>query len=186
MNEETKNIYEIAETGHWKELFPKKNMVLGSHNLNDGEEICAVINRIEKGVEIATGRKGDPIAVINLIHFEDIPKVPPMTLNVGNARILESLYGEKYQEWSGKAIQIYKGPVKAVGGGMTTGLKIRPTKPNMGEPIDKYIDQLKACKKMDQLAKCYGSIPKHLKAAGTDSAKKLMIVKDQMKESCDA
>ena len=34
-------VYEPSQTTHWKNLFPNKTMLLGSHNLNEGEELVA-------------------------------------------------------------------------------------------------------------------------------------------------
>lgn len=185
-NQETNIIYEPTPTGHWKELFPKKNMVLGSHNLEEGEEIIAVIDHIESDVEIKTGRKGDPTAMINLIHFDKDKKIAPMALNVGNAKIIAGLYGEKYTGWPGKAIQVYSGTVRCPTGGMTKGLCVRSTKPNMGEVVDTYLTQLRACLTMAQLQESFGNIPPYLKAAGSDTAGKLNDVKDEMKEKVEA
>ena len=32
-------IYEPSKTTHWRNLFESKSMLLGSHNLNEGEEL---------------------------------------------------------------------------------------------------------------------------------------------------
>ncbi len=181
-----KTIYEAGPKGHWKDLFPKKNMVLGTHHLDDGEEIIAIIDHIEKDIEIKTGRKGDPTALINLIHFDPTKNIMPMALNVGNSKIIAALYGDKYAGWYGHAIQIYSGEVRCPTGGMTQGLCVRSKKPNVGQPIDMYIKQLKACRTMEQLAENWKNIPIYLKDAGTETAEKLNVVKDEMKGQVSA
>ncbi len=95
-----KTVMQVNATGHWKELFPKKNMLLGSHNLNDNEILIAHIDRVEIGeYKNQVGEtENSPI-----IHFKN---VPPMILNSGNARTIEKLYGWKYKDWSGKSIYI--------------------------------------------------------------------------------
>jgi len=176
-------IFQPAPTGHWKELFAQKNLVFGSHNLNPGEEIVAVIDHIEKGI---IKREKGVEEEINMIHFDPKCQMVPMGLNVGNSKIIAALHGDKYAGWSGKAIQIYVGEVKQYGGGMGPGLCVRPTKPDIGEPVDNYIDQMHKCKTKEQLVSVYKKIPKHLKAQGSSTGKKLEACKDQMKHEVGA
>ena len=160
--QETKVIYEATPTGHWMELFPKKNMVLGAHNLNDGEELVLIIDHIKSNVEIKTGRKADPIAMINLIYFVG-GKPAPMAMNVTNARILESLYGEKHAGWIGKAMQIHKAQVRnPEGKGTVWGLCIRKLIPDMGEDVSEYVDKINNAADLDELRAAWTSAPKHI------------------------
>jgi hypothetical protein len=179
-----KVVYEASETGHYLELFPKKNMILGTHNLNEGEEVVAIIERIEKDQPIkGTNGREDKI---NVLHFDPKHKLAPMALNIGNSRIIAALYGVKYEGWYGKAIQIYSGTVKAVGGGTTQGLCVQPRRPDIGEPVDEHIKSLEACITMEQLVTVFKNIPTYLKAVGSSTAEKLNVIKDEMKEKVNA
>lgn len=183
---EAKIIYEPTPTGHWKELFPQKNLVLGSHNLNPGEEIVAIIDHIEITTirDPSAGKENNYESEIRLMHFEG--DVQPMALNIGNSRIIAGLYGDYHAAWKGKAIQIFVGEVKQVGGGMGPGLCVRPFKPDIGENVDTYINVLRNCKTMEQLASAFQGIPIHLKARGSSTGQLLEAVKDEMKDKVEA
>jgi len=170
-------ILEPSPTGHYLELYPKKNLVLGAHNLNAGEELVAVIEKVENG-EIKDHKGKDKEVVF--LYFDSKHKIMPMCLNITNARIIEGLYGEKWASWIGKSVQIYKGEVRSPSGGMTQGLQIQAFIPETAsDPVDTYKDKLRACKSMGQLAAVYKAIPIHIKnrCAG---------VKDEMKGKIDA
>ena len=153
-----KIIYKPAVTDHWKMLHPKKHMVLGTQNLNPGEELVLKIDRLEKD-QIIKGSNGREDAV-TFLWFEKCNV--PMCLNIGNSRIIASLYGDFVNKWIGKAVQIYSGEVKAVGGGKTQGLCIRQVIPSMGESISEYEDAIDDATSLDDLKDVFLSIPKHL------------------------
>lgn len=121
----TKIVYEVSPTTHWKNLHPKKSMLLGSHNLNENEELVAEIEGVS--VEKITSRKGKEEHV-PMLHFKNA--VPNMVLNVTNSRIIAEMYGDETTGWAGKLIQIYKKEVNDFGGGKTMGLRIRNTPPS--------------------------------------------------------
>ncbi len=98
---ETKLVYEASETTHWKNLFPNKMLLLGSQNLKAGEELIAEIASVE--ISAIKDQKGNDSRV-PVVTFTN---VAPMVLNITNTRILASLYGENYDAWVGKSIQIY-------------------------------------------------------------------------------
>ncbi len=163
-------VYKASPTGHYLELFPKKNLSLGTHNLNPGEEIVAEIVKVEKGIIINRGKEEE----VPFLHFDPKHKIMPMVCNITNARILESLYGDKHADWIGNSIQIYSGEVRNPKGGMMQGLCIRHRKPDVGESVDKYIKDLEKCTSMEALAATFKAIPKHLKP-------RCVAAKDKMK-----
>ncbi len=176
MTDETKVVYEASPTGHYLELFPKKNLCLGTHNLNPGEELIAQIIKVEKGIiKNKIGKDQE----VTFLHFDPKHKIMPMVCNITNARIIASLYGDKHSDWHGKSIQIYSGEVRSPEGGMTQGLCIRHKKPGVGESVDIYNEKLEACKSMGQLAATFKAIPKHLKP-------RCVATKDKMKGKIDA
>ena len=172
MTDDSLVVYEASSTGHYLELFPKKNMSLGTHNLNTNEEIIAKIIKVEKG--IIKNNLGKEEEVV-FLHFDPKHKIMPMVCNITNGRILASLYGDKHADWIGNSIQIYSGEVRSPKGGMTQGLCIRHRKPDVGESIDKYVKGLERCETMEALAMAFKAIPKHLKPRCTET-------KDKMKE----
>jgi len=165
-------IYEPATTKHWRNLFPKKSMLLGCQNLNPGEELVLTIKSIEKEATVigAKGRKDS----VSLLHFEDCKL--PMCLNVTKSRVLESLYGGYTDGWIGKPIQIFAGMVKEFGGsGKIPGLCIRQFKPNINEDISEYEDKIYNSANIDELKKAFVSIPKHIQG-------RLVELKDKRKQ----
>ncbi len=165
-------IFEPSKTTHWKNLFPNKTLLLGSHNLNDGEELIAKIVEIEISPIKSQNGKDEMVPVA---RFEN---APPMVLNITNCRTIASLYGPNYDDWAGKSIQIFATMVNSFGK-QEMALRIREAIPDTAENIDNHIDDLNACKSMDELQKVFMALPKHLKP-------KLVSVKDQMKEQLSA
>jgi hypothetical protein len=164
----TKIIYDVAPTGHFKELYAKKNMVLGAHNLLESDELVLTIDHIEADVEIKTGRREDPTALINLIHFEG-GKAQPMAMNISNATIIASLYGEQHVKWKGKAIQIHRAMVKNPGGkGKVPGLCVRKLIPDVGEDFAEHEDKIKEATNLKELRAAFLATPKHLQSKVTN------------------
>ena len=161
-------VYEPSKTKHWKNLFPQKMQFLGSQNLNAGEELIAKIKRVDVSPIKNNNGKEENVPVLT---FEN---APPMVLNITNVRTIVSLYGEHYDAWKGKSVQIFATMVKAFGGGEVSGLRIRQAVPDTKEDIGQYEANLSACKTMAELQKAFSSIPKHLKP-------RLAELKDSMK-----
>ena len=163
-----KLVFEPSTTQHWKNLFPNKTQLLGSHNLNEGEELIAEI--VSVSVETIKSQSGSDEEVA-VIKFNN---APPMVMNITNAKIISSLYGELYSEWIGRSVQIYATPIKAFGQ-VTNCLRIRGAIPNTNEDLSQYQSALSACETMDELKKTFTEIPKHLKPT-------LAPLKDSMKD----
>ncbi|TNF09442.1 MAG: hypothetical protein EP323_00295 [Gammaproteobacteria bacterium] len=163
-------VYEPSKTTHWKNLFPSKTMLLGSHNLNEGEELIAKIKRVT--IEQIKNTSGQTEHV-PVLHFDG--KVPPMVLNITNSRSIASLYGEHYDHWEGCSVQIFATKVKAFGIEQMA-LRIREAIPDTNQDISEYDDALRACTTIQDLQKVFMSIPKHLKP-------KLVATKDEIKEA---
>jgi len=152
-------IYEPAETSHWKMLHASKRQLLGCHNLNPGEEIVLTIKEVlrDQPVKNSTGKEEST----SMITFEETPL--PMCLNVGNSRIIASLYGDFTDKWTGKQIQIHAAEVKAFGGGKTMGLCVRKMIPEgVVTDLSEHEDALRGAKDMDALQSTFLAIPKNL------------------------
>jgi hypothetical protein len=167
-------VYEPSQTTHWKNLFPNKTMLLGSHNLNEGEELVAKIRHVEiQAIKNASG-KDDKVPVVN---FEN---APPMVLNITNARTISSLYGERYADWKGQSIQLYVTMVRGYGTAeKVQGLRIRTVIPQTNENVQQYINNMRACTTLGDLQVVFTSIPKHLKPG-------LVAEKDVIKKTIGA
>lgn len=168
----TNLVYEPSETTHWKNLFPNKTLLLGSHNLNPGEELIAKIKSVI--VQEIKNKNGDTERV-PVVSFEN---APPMVLNITNSRTIANLYGELYDRWVGCSIQVYATKVKAFGQ-ETMALRIREAIPDTNEDVTTYADALRSCTTMQDLQAVFMKIPKHIKP-------RLVSVKDEMKETINA
>jgi len=166
-------VYEPSTTQHWKNLFPNKTQLLGSHNLNEGEELIAEI--VSVTVEKIKNQSGGDEEVA-VIRFNN---APPMVMNITNAKIISSLYGDLYTGWIGRSVQIYATPIKAFGQ-VTNCLRIRGAIPQTNQDISQYQASLNACENMDELKKAFTAIPKHLKPM-LDSLKNSM--KDKLNDN---
>jgi len=162
-------IYEPSHTTHWKNLFPSKTLLLGSHNLNEGEELVAEISNVEIQEIVNTNGQKERVPVVTFTN------APPMVLNITNSRTIATLYGELYDHWIGKRIQVFATQVKAFGE-VTMALRIRNVIPADNEATGDIEAQLRACESMDELKKTFMDLPKHLKP-------QLEAVKDEMKAS---
>ena len=165
-------VYQPSQTTHWRNLFESKTMLLGSHNLNEGEELVAQISNVAIQEIRNQNGKTEKVPVANFFN------APPMVLNITNTRTIASLYGDSYQGWEGKYIQIFATKVKAFGQEQMA-LRIRQTKPNVGEDTSEYEQQLRNCKNLKQLQDAYMKLPRHLKTT-------LAPVKDEMKGKLNA
>lgn len=165
-------IYEPAITTHWRNLFPNKSMLLGSHNLNEGEELVATITDVslEKIKNQSGGEETVPV-----LKFEN---APPMVLNVTNTKTIASLYGELYEGWKGESIQLYATEVKAFGE-VVKALRVREARPDTAIDLTEYENQLRGCGDMDSLKQVFMGLPKHIKP-------RMVSLKDEIKEKIDA
>jgi hypothetical protein len=162
-------IFEPSETTHWKTLFPNKMMLLGSQNLNEGEELIAEIKSVD--VEEIRNQSGDT----ELVPIAKFTNAPPMVLNITNTRTIANLYGDCYEGWTGKSIQLFATKVKAFGK-EGLALRVREAIPDTSEDIESYEIALRSCNSMSELQKEFTQIPKHLKP-------KMITVKNEMKEN---
>ena len=162
-------VYEPSQTTHWKNLFPNKMQLLGSHNLNPGEELIAEIEQVGRSpIKNIHGNE----EIVPILKFKN---APPMVLNIDKINTITSLYGEYYDAWKGKSIQIFAKMVREYGGsGQVLGLGIRQAIPDTQEDVEQYAAKLSACKTMPDLQKAFASTPKHLKP-------RLSKLKDSMK-----
>lgn len=128
---------------HWKKAFNKD--YLGSHDLDEGKDLVAVIDHVEvKEVKDTSGKASK----CNVAIFKG--NVKPMILNVTNCKVIKNFGGSNYiEDWSDIPIQIYVKEVTAFGE-TTEGLRVRPRQPQMekpelipGDPMwDKAVDHL--------------------------------------------
>ena len=167
-------VFKPSKTTHWKNLFPKKMLLLGSQNLNKGEELIAQIDSVS--MQKIVNQNGDK----EMVPVCKFTNAPPMVLNVTNCKTISCLYGDSYENWSGKYIQIYSTEIKAFGK-KTAALRVKQIIPDKGMEADakKHELKLKACKSIEGLQKVFMEIPKHLKP-------KLTAVKNEMKGALSA
>lgn len=161
-------VYEPAVTTHWKNLFASKTMLLGSHNLNEGEELILQIASV--AIEEIKNQNGKPERV-PVIKFNN---APPMVLNITNARTIASLYGERHDYWIGRYIQLYSALIK-VKGVEQTALRVKLIKPQVGVDFSAYEKQIRSCKDIQELQKVFMSLPREVRP-------KMNPIKDEMKE----
>ena len=165
---EVRKVYEPSQTTHWKNLFPNKTKLLGSHNLNEGEELVATIASVARGPITNKNGKEENVPIV---HFTN---APPMVLNVTNIRTISSLYTPYYDKWTGKKIQIFATMVNSFGS-EELALRIRTLIPADDEEIQFHSDRLSSCRDMNELQSAFLKVPIHLK-------RQLISFKDQCKE----
>lgn len=164
-------VYEPSHTTHWKNLFPSKTLLLGSHNLNEGEELIATMAEVQVQQIKNKDGKDESVPVVKFTN------APPMVLNITNTRTIASLYGPNYEQWKGRSIQVYATMVKAFGKN-EMALRIREAIPDTNQDVSQYADALKSCTTLKDLQGAWLKIPKHLQP-------KLEAVKNEMKEACN-
>ena len=149
-------IFQPSVTTHWRNLFENKSMLLGSHNLNEGEELVCEIS--STGLQTIKDKSGKDEQV-PVILFTN---APPMVLNITNTKTIAALYGDLYDRWIGRSIQVYATKVKAFGS-VTTALRVRPVIPANSNDLKQYVDQLNKCGSIDQLKQVFMSLPNNVK-----------------------
>lgn len=129
-----------TEKQHYRNVF--KSDHLGSADLEDfkeqGSNLIFSIKEVrqEFGVKVA-GKKGD----FNVAYFNE--KIKPLVLNVTNSKVIQSFVrttafpkGSPFvQDWKNVVVELYIDEnVKAVSGGTTQGVRIRPVQPVLQKP----------------------------------------------------
>lgn len=165
-------VYEPSQTTHWKNLFPNKMQLLGSQNLNEGEELIAEIYSVSTNEIRNKDGKTEQVPVLTFNN------APPMVLNITNTRTIASLYGERYDQWAGRSIQIFAVQVKAFGQ-VGMALRVREAIPQTQEDLSTFEKKLNECADLSELQKVFTAIPKHLKT-------RLVATKDKRKGELSA
>ena len=105
---------------------------MGAYSITEGQEPVVTIAEVLHGkITLEGGRKEDHV----LLRFQErsvpgMDEVKPLVLNATNQKTLEKLYGKGADVLVGKKAQFYIDPaVRAVGGGTTEGIRIRPRVP---------------------------------------------------------
>ena len=163
-------IYQPSVTTHWRNLFESKSMLLGSHNLNEGEELVCEIQ--STSIEVIKNKNGKDERV-PVLCFNN---APPMVLNITNTKTIASLYGDLYDHWVGKSIQVYATKVKAFGA-VTMALRVRSVIPANNQDLQQYVTKLNQCASIDELKSTFMSLPNNVKpelSALKDTIKKQM------------
>ena len=109
---------------------------MGAYSIADGVEPVVTIAEVMFGkITLDGGRKEDHV-VLRFVE-KSVPgmsEVKPLVLNATNQKTLEKLYGKGADALAGKKAQFYIDPaVRAVGGGTTEGIRIRPRVPRQVE-----------------------------------------------------
>lgn len=160
---------EKGNNRHWKNYVDKK--YLGSHNLEEGEEMILTIVKFE-GEEVVQTERGKESNRV-LYFQEDVPK---MIINMTNGSMLESLYGSHPENWIGKKIQICSAMVKGKGGGTVAGLRIRDFIPQREVDVVASAEILNACKNKEELKTAWESF-----STSTKKSPELIALKDTLK-----
>lgn len=105
---------------------------MGAYSFADGAEPVLTIAEVLFGkITLDGGRKEDH--VVMRFAEKQVPgmsEVKPLVLNATNQKTLEKLYGKGADALMGKKVQFYIDPaVRAIGGGTTEGIRIRPRVP---------------------------------------------------------
>lgn len=141
-----------AENRHWKNFLDKE--YLGSHNLEEGEELLVTIEKFVGEEEVKTQ---DGAKVKQVLYFKE--SVPKMIMNITNGNTISQLYGSHPDQWKGKQIQIYSARVKAFG---TTqdAIRVRDFKPKIEVNEKEHIGKIKSCVNLEQLVKVWEGLPR--------------------------
>ena len=140
-----------AQNRHWKNFQDKD--YLGSHNLEEGEEMLLTIERFE-GEEKVIGPDGKETVKMVLYFRENVPK---MIMNITNGTTIASLYGPHPEDWVGKQIQLYPASVTAFG---KTGdaLRVRDFKPKHDVDMDAVLSVLQGASSLAERKTMWSSL----------------------------
>jgi len=131
---------------HYRNVF--KSDHLGSADLEDlieqGSNLCFTIREVKQefGAKVA-GKKGD----FNIAYF--VEPIKPLVLNATNSKIIRSFAGNNsfVENWKNIAIELYIDEnVRAVTGGITQGVRIRPIQPRIKVKQDFIVDMFDRAK----------------------------------------
>jgi len=143
---------------HWKNFLDKD--YLGSHNLEEGEEMLLTIAKYE-GEELVFNSLTKMEEPKQVLYFEE--DVPKMILNITNANTLATLYGTHPENWIGKQIQVYKingnwrNPVTKEK--VTEALRIRDFIPRFDVDVEKYKSELDKATDLNELKSIWVKLP---------------------------
>lgn len=109
---------------HWREMTDSD--WLRAFDLQ-GRDVTVIIEKIDPGEVTGEGGKKSrkPVA-----HFKS--KTKPLALNATNCKTIARMYGNKTEEWLGKAITLYP-TVTQKGGEETPCIRVRPSAPGRKE-----------------------------------------------------
>lgn len=154
---------------HWKNFVDKN--YLGSHNLEQGEEMLLTISKFEgeEKVKTADGEK-----VAQVLYFSET--VPKMIMNITNGNTIASLYGSHPENWIGKKIQVYAASIRAFGKNQDA-LRIRDFKPkDENKDTSEWKAKLNVATTLKELGEIWKKIPISVK-----SIKEVEAYKDTLK-----
>lgn len=112
---------------------------IGAYSLDEGAEPVVTIASLWYGEIVLGGGRKEPHVIIRF-REKSVPgceEVKPLILNATNRKTLKKLYGsDSADTLEGKQIKFYIDPRvrDPEGGGLTEGLRIRPTIPHTAEP----------------------------------------------------
>ena len=116
---------------------------MGVYSIDDGAEPIITISDVLFGkITLDGGRKEEHV----VLQFAEksvpgMSEVKPLVLNATNQKMLEKLYGKGADALKNKRAQLYIDPaVKAIGGGTTEGVRIRPFVPKVQNPLPPCFD----------------------------------------------
>lgn len=120
---------------NWRKVY--KSDHLGTIDLEDliaqGKKLIFTVKEVKQefGAKVA-GKKGD----FNIAYF--VEGIKPLVLNATNARVLRSFSPSgEVETWCNLVVELYiDSNVKAIGGGITEGVRIKPIQPKL-EPKKK-------------------------------------------------
>lgn len=147
-----------SQNRHWKNFIDKE--YLGSHNLEDGEELLLTIARFE-GEEKVKTKDGEKVKMV--LYFKE--NVQKMILNITNANTLTTLYGSHPQGWVEKKVSLHSRKVNAFGS-TVDALRIRDIIPKMDVDVVKTKEFLDACKNLDELKTNWQSLSVYARENG--------------------
>lgn len=137
---------------HWKNFLDKN--YLGSHNLEEGEELLVTIEKFEGEEEVKTadGKASNK----TVLYFKE--NVPKMIMNITNGNTISALYGSHPDKWIGKQIQIFATPVKAFGK-TQDALRVRDFIPKIAVNSNTHIAKLTTAQTLEELKEVFKSLP---------------------------
>lgn len=107
---------------HWKQLLNPD--YLGAYSLEPGTDKILTIKSIVREMITGTGGKKEECPVC---HWHEQEK--PMILNATNLKTIAKMYGNDYDQWIGKRVQIYVDHHVEAFGEIVDGLRIRKKLP---------------------------------------------------------